>query len=301
MAWQTVTLQLVEGEAEALSEALLDAGAISVAIEDAHAGTAREVPRYTEPAWDAPAAWGQNRLEVLLPADADATRILQEAARSAGIGALPVLAFASIDDADWVQRCEAQFAPLAIGARLRVVPSWHATPADPGCVVIRVDPGLAFGTGSHPSTRLMLAWLEQVMSQIRTPAPRVLDYGCGSGILAIAAGKLGAATVDAVDTDPQAIAVTLDTARRNGVALRALAPDALPDGEYDIVLANILANPLIMLAPRLAARVLRGGRIALAGLLESQATQVIGAYRAAFDARVAATEDGWALLDGVRR
>ncbi|MEJ2173349.1 MAG: 50S ribosomal protein L11 methyltransferase [bacterium] len=301
MPWQSITLQLAEREAEALSEALLEAGALSVAIEDAQAGTPQEIAQYAEPDWDAPAVWRLSRLEVLLEADADADRILRESARAAGIGALPSPRRGCIDEADWVRHCQAQFAPLSIGARLRIVPSWHAAPADPACVVIRLDPGLAFGTGSHPTTRLVLAWLEQLFGQIFTPPPSVLDYGCGSGILAIAAGKLGAVQLDAVDTDPQAIIAARDNAQRNGVALRALLPDALPDGEYDIVVANILANPLVTLAPLLTARTRRGGRIALAGLLSSQASEIIRAYEPAFEARVAATEDGWALIDGVRR
>lgn len=301
MPWQSITLQLAGREAEALSEALLEAGAVSVAIEDAQAGTTREVAQYAEPDWDAPSAWRLNRLEVLLEADADVDRILSEAARAAGIGAPSALRRESIDDTDWVRRCEAQFEPLAVGARLWIVPSWRAAPDDPACVVIRLDPGLAFGTGSHPTTRLMLAWLEQRVVQNRTSPPRVLDYGCGSGILAIAAGKLGAAQIDGVDTDPQAILATRDNAQRNSVEVRALLPDALPDGEYDIVVANILANPLITLAPALGARTRRGGHIALAGLLVSQAEDVLAAYRPAFDAGVAATEDGWALVEGVRR
>lgn len=301
MPWQSITLQLAEREAEVLSEALLEAGAVSVAIEDAQAGTAGERPLYAEPQWDAPAAWRLNRLEVLLEADADVDRVLREAARAAGIGAPTALRRARVDDTDWVRRCQAQFAPLAVGARLWIVPSWHTAPDDPASVVIRLDPGLAFGTGSHPTTRLVLTWLEQVMTQNFTGPPRVLDYGCGSGILAIAAGKLGAGQVDGVDTDPQAIIATRENARRNGIELRALLPDALPDGEYDIVVANILANPLIALAPLLAERTRRGGRIALAGLLVGQAVDVIAAYQPAFEAKVAATEDGWALVDGVRR
>ncbi len=301
MPWQSITLQLAEREAEALSEALLEAGAVSVAIEDAQAGSARETPQYAEPEWDAPAAWRLNRLEVLLEADADADRILREAAQAAGIGAPSALRQQRVDDTDWVRSSQAQFAPLAVGARLWIVPTWCAAPDDAAALVIRLDPGLAFGTGSHPTTRLMLVWLEQAIAQNRTPPPRVLDYGCGSGILAIAAGKLGAGQVDCVDTDPQAIVATRDNARRNAVELRALLPDALPDGEYDIVVANILANPLIALAPLLAARTRRGGRIALAGLLSGQAADVIAAYQPAFDARVAHSEDGWALVDGVRR
>lgn len=301
MPWQSITLQLAEREAEALSEALLEAGALSVAIEDAQAGTPQETAHYAELDWDAPAAWRLSRLEVLLEPDADVDRILRESARAAGVAALPSPRRGCVDEADWVRRSQAQFAPLSVGARIWVVPSWHAAPADPGCVLIRLDPGLAFGTGSHPTTRLVLAWLEQRFGQNLTPAPRVLDYGCGSGILAIAAGKLGAAQVDAVDSDPQAIIAARDNAERNGVALRAHLPDALPDGEYDIVVANILANPLVMLAPLLTARTRRGGRIALAGLLSGQAAEIISAYGPAFEARVAATEDGWTLIDGVRR
>jgi len=299
MPWQSISLQLAEREAEALSDALLESGAISVTIEDAQAGTPQEIARYAEPEWDAPAAWRLSRVEILLAQDADADEMLRAAARSAGVEVLPLLKRESVADLDWVRRCQGQFAPLRIGARLWIVPSWHLAPADPACVVVHLDPGLAFGTGAHPSTRLILTWLEQAIA--RNETARVLDYGCGSGILAIAAGKLGAAQVDAVDTDPQAIVATRDNAQRNGVALRALLPDALPDSEYDIVVANILANPLVALAPRLTAFTRRGGRLALAGVLAAQAETVIDAYRPAFDAEIAATEDGWALLEGVRR
>jgi len=301
MPWQSITLQLAEREAQALSEALLAAGAVSVAIEDAQAGTPEEVAHYAEPDWDAAGAWRLNRLEVLMRPEDDAERILREAASAAGIETLPSLRHDRIDDDDWVRRSQAQFAPLAIGARLWIVPSWHAAPADADAVVVHLDPGFAFGTGSHPTTRLMLAWLERTLAQPRATAPRVLDYGCGSGILAIVAGRLGAAQVDAVDTDPQAIGATRDNARRNGVALRAVLPDALPGGEYDIVVANILANPLIALAPLLGARTRPGGRIALAGVLATQAAEVIAAYQPAIEARVAADEAGWALIEGVRR
>jgi ribosomal protein L11 methyltransferase len=301
MNWQSITLELAQGPAEALSEALLEAGAISVAIEDAQTGTPLEVAQYAEPAWDAPVAWRLNRVEVLFADDADAERLLREAARAAGIDALPSLRQAQVADADWVRRCQAQFAPLAIGDRLWIVPSWHAAPADPAAVVLRLDPGLAFGTGSHPTTRLVLRWLAQALAPEGTPAGRVLDYGCGSGILAIAAGKLGAAQIDAVDTDPQAIIATRENAQRNDVTLRALLPNELPDSAYDIVLANILANPLIALAPSIGARTRRGGRLALSGLLANQAAEVMTAYAPCFDVRVAAREDGWVLVEGVRR
>jgi ribosomal protein L11 methyltransferase len=301
MPWQSITLELAEGPAEALSEALLDAGAVSVAIEDAQAGTTQEVAQYAEPEWDAPVAWRLNRLEALFDHDADVEGILREAARAAGIDALPSPRQSQIADTDWVRRCEAQFAPLAIDDRLWIVPSWHADPADPASVVLRLDPGLAFGTGSHPTTRLVLRWLAQAFAPTSGVARRVLDYGCGSGILAIAAGKLGAAQVDAVDTDPQAIIATRENAQRNDVVLRALLPNDLPDGAYDIVVANILANPLIALSPLIAARTPRGGRVALSGLLANQAAEVMTAYAGCFDVRVAGREDGWVLVEGVRR
>lgn len=301
MPWQSITLELARVEADALSEALLEAGAVSVAIEDAEAGTADERPRYVEPGWDAPVAWRRNRLQVLLGADADARHILSEAARAAGLARVPSTHHERVEDDDWVRRSEAQFAPLAIGERLWVVPSWHAVPREASGAVVRLDPGLAFGTGSHPTTRLVLAWLEAALAPAAQRAVRVLDYGCGSGILAIAAGKLGATAIDAVDIDARALVAARENAQANSIDLRVFAPDALPDGEYDIVLANILANPLIALAPLLASRTRRGGRIALAGLLGPQAGEVSAAYADAFEMRAGASADGWLLLEGLRR
>jgi ribosomal protein L11 methyltransferase len=176
------------------------------------------------------------------------------------------------------------------------VPSWDEPPSDAG-VVLRLDPGLAFGTGSHPSTRLVLAWL----AATDLAGARVLDYGCGSGILAIAAARLGAARVDAVDLDDDALSATGGNARANGVAVRAFAPERLPPGDYDFVVANILAQPLIVLEPLLAARTRAGGHIALAGILEAQAAEVTAAYGGHFAAHVAAREEGWALIEGARR
>lgn len=301
MPWQSITLELAEAEAEALSDALLEAGAVSVAIENALVESTRVLARDAESDWNALPVWHRNRVEVLLAPDADADAILLEAARAAGIGALPAALRRRMDDADWVRRSQAQFAPIAVTDRLWIVPSWHDAPADSGAVVVRLDPGLAFGTGSHPTTRLVLAWLAQWLHYDADRPTRVLDYGCGSGILAIAAGKLGAFQVDAVDTDPQALIATRENAQRNAVALRALLPDNLPSGEYDMVVANILAKPLIQLAPLFAARVRRAGRLALSGLLENQADDVIAAYAPAFEARVAAREDRWALVEAIRR
>jgi ribosomal protein L11 methyltransferase len=191
-----------------------------------------------------------------------------------------------------VRASQAQFEPVAIGERLWIGPSWHEPAA--ARIAVRVDPGLAFGTGSHPSTKLVLRFLEETI----TGGERVLDYGCGSGILAIAAAKLGAAHVDAIDLDPHAVATTQANAAANGVRLRAMLPDALGAADYYVVVANILAQPLIVLAPLLAQC---GRRIALSGILEAQAEEVARAYEPWSDLKLGACEEGWALLVGVRR
>ena len=276
MPWLALTVEVDAAQAEALSEALLEAGAASVSIEDPDAA--------------------RNRLRALLAADAHAAAILAAACASAGCGAPPFLT-ESVPDQDWVRATQAQFAPLCLEGRLWIVPSWHEAPRDARAAVVRLDPGLAFGTGSHPSTRLVLAWLARTLA----PGAGVLDYGCGSGILAIAAGKLGAGRVDAVDLDPLALATTIDNARANDIGLRALAPERLPPGDYDVVVANILSQPLIVLEPLLAARTRPGGRIALSGILEQQAAEVADAYGAHFAARIGAREEGWALVEGRRR
>ena len=274
MPWLAISLEMDPAPAEALSEALLEAGADSVALEPA----------------------GERvRVDVLAAEGADAGALLAAAARAA---ALPVPEFRTgrLGDEDWVRRSQAQFAPIRVAPNLWIVPSWHEPP-DPVARAVRLDPGLAFGTGSHSSTRLILGFLEK---QVR-PGDRVLDYGCGSGILAIAAALLGAGEVDATDIDPQALETTSANAARNGVAVRVAVPDRLPPGTYDLVLANILAGPLIALAPRLASLTRAGGRIALSGVLEAQAGEVLRAYAPDFEAAVHAREDGWALLEGARR
>lgn len=276
MPWLAVTVEVDASAAEALSEALLEAGAQSVAIERP----------------------GQPRVGVqaLLRSDADALVVVERAAAAAKLPGRPAYATARIEDADWVRTSQSQFTPFEVAGRLWVGPSWHAPPSSAGAVV-RLDPGLAFGTGSHPSTRLVLRFLAE---HVRG-GERVLDYGCGSGILALAAAKLGAARVDATDIDAEALETTAANARANGVALRLGAPEALSPEPYDIIVANILAQPLVVLAPLLAARNARGGRLALSGILVAQAGEVGDAYRPWYDAGVAATEDEWALVTGTRR
>jgi ribosomal protein L11 methyltransferase len=272
--WLSITLELDAPQAETFSEALMEAGAESVTLDLDGA---------------------LMRVSVLAAENADGGALVAQAAGAAG---LPVPAFstARLADEDWVRRSQAQFGPIRISQALWIVPSWHEPP-DAAATAVRLDPGLAFGTGGHVSTRLVLNYLEQSLRS----GQRVLDYGCGSGILAIVAAKLGAAEVDAVDIDPQALAATAANANINGVQVRCAAPDALPAGNYDLVLANILAGPLIALQPLLAARARRGGRIALSGILETQAADVARAYSQDFDIAVAATDEGWTLLAGTRR
>jgi ribosomal protein L11 methyltransferase len=267
MPWLALTLQVERAAAEAFSDALLEAGAQSVALEP-----------------------GGGVSAIVSLAD-DCRALVAAAAGVAGIRP-PDFTVEKLEDRDWVRASQAQFAPLAIGERLWVGAHWHEPP--PGRIALRIDPGLAFGTGSHPSTRLVLSYLEKNLSG----GERVLDYGCGSGILAIAAAKLGAAHVDAVDLDPQAVETTRANARANGVALSAALPDALPAADYDIVVSNILAQPLIVLAPLFARR---AARIALSGILQAQAEEVSRAYRPWFDLALGGREDDWVLLAGARR
>lgn len=274
MPWLALTVEIEAASAGPLSEALLEAGAQSVSID--------------RPDAERPS------LQALLAREADAEGVLARAARGCGLAQTPAFAVARVEDDDWVRRTQSQFAPLEVAGKLWVGASWHQPPA--GRIVLRLDPGLAFGTGSHPTTRLVLEFLA---ARVRG-GERVLDYGCGSGILAIAAAKLGATLIDAVDVDPQAIEATASNAAANGVRLRAALPEALPPGAYDLVTANILAQPLIVLAPLLAARTAPGGRIALAGVLVEQAGEVARAYAGAFDMHQARSEEGWSLLEGRR-
>jgi ribosomal protein L11 methyltransferase len=275
MPWLSLRVEVDREAADALSDALLEAGAQSVAVEGLDGPT--------------PA------LSALFGEQSDPAEMLAAALRATGLAAHSEPAVSRVDDQDWVRLSQSQFSPLRVG-RLWIGATWHRPPADAG-LVVRIDPGLAFGTGSHPSTRLVLSFLERTMQG----GECLLDYGCGSGILAIAAAKLGAARVDGVDIDAQAVEVTRTNADANQVTVRASLPEALAPGRYDLVVANILAQPLIALAPELSARTRPGGRIALAGVLESQAEDVAGAYAAHFDMTTGERDQPWVLVEGVRR
>ena len=283
MAWLSITLELEALQAEALSDALLEAGAESVALESSANDQATLEPG------------ARLRVVALAGAAADPAALVSAAATIAAMPA-PGYTVAPLEEDDWVRRSQSQFGPIRIGERLWVVPSWH-TPPEPQAIVIRLDPGLAFGTGSHVSTRLILQYLEKNLRAGQS----VLDYGCGSGILAIAAGKLGAGEITATDIDPQALTTAVANAARNGVVLSVTAPESLSPGAFDLVLANILADPLIALEPLLAARARAGGRILLSGILESQAAEVAAAYARDFHAGVITVDEGWALVGGERR
>jgi ribosomal protein L11 methyltransferase len=276
MPWLALTLEVDAARVDALSDALLEAGARSV--------------------WQESTEQQSCRLALLLDLDAHPDSILAAAAERAGLEQAPRFSIARLEDDDWVRRSQAQFVPIAIGERLWVGPSWTEPPAS-GRAVVRLDPGLAFGTGSHPSTKLVLGFLEKTIRG----GERLLDYGCGSGILAIAAAKLGASHVDAVDIDTDAVHATAANAAANRVPVHTCVPEDLVPAEYDLVVSNILAQPLILLAPLLAQRTWRGGRIALSGILAIQATEVAAAYLPFFDAQVGEMQDGWALVVGTRR
>jgi len=234
----------------------------------------------------------------VLVEDADSAAVVLAAAAAIGIEPPPIEGRTAVADTDWVRATQSQFPPTRISDRLWIVPTWHEPP-DPSAIVIRLDPGVAFGTGTHPTTRLCLRWLDAHLRQ----GASVLDYGCGSGILAIAAAKLGAARVVGIDIDPQALQAARANSAANAVRADYTDPDSVPAGASDVVLANILSNPLMLLAPALLARVAPGGALVLSGVLERQADEVIEAYRAA-DASVPlavwAADEGWVCLAGRR-
>ncbi len=293
--WISVTLQADADKAEALSDALMEAGALSVSIEDADAGTEAEKPQFGEPGHLPTALWDHSRVLALFDADTDLAVALAAAAGIAGFAAVPPFTTEEVAEQNWVQLTQSQFDPIRITDRLWIVPSWHEAP-DAGAINIELDPGMAFGTGSHPTTRLCLEWLCDAVA----PGQSVLDYGCGSGILGIAAARLGAGDVLGVDIDDKAIEAARDNAARNGVALHLQHSSAALATTFDIVVANILTNPLCVLAPAISARVAPGGRIALSGVLEPQAQQVIDAWAPYLALHVGAAADGWVRLEGRR-
>jgi ribosomal protein L11 methyltransferase len=295
MGWLSVSFLTDASRADPLCDALMAAGALSASIEDADAGTPDERPQFGEPGSINSPGWDHSRVVALLEEDADVPALLAEASAAIGLSEPLNYAVGTVADQNWVQLTQSQFDPIRISERLWIVPSWHESP-DPAAINLILDPGMAFGTGSHPTTRLCLEWLERTVS----PSCSVLDYGCGSGILAIAAARLGAGRVAGVDIDPQAVESARANAERNEVS--ALFADSAEPvaGEYDLVVANILSNPLRVLAPAICAHVRSGGCLALSGILREQAEEIIAIYAQWLPMEVADTREDWVCLSGVK-
>jgi len=307
VAWLTLAISASADQAEILSESLMELGALSVDIADADAETPDEQAIFGEPGElgesgkPEPTWWTQNCVTAMFPAamlptDASIALLVHEVARTIGLPQLPAYRIQHLADDDWVRLTQAQFTPIRISERLWIVPTWH-TPTDANAINITLDPGLAFGTGSHPTTRLCLRWLDSHLPAGAT----VLDYGCGSGILAIAALKLGAASALGIDIDKQAIQASRDNAEVNQVSAQFFQPDSAPKLQADVVIANILTNPLKALAPLLAGATREGGQIVLSGILSEQAAEVAHIYAAWFNMQPPIEEEGWVCLSGVKQ
>jgi ribosomal protein L11 methyltransferase len=311
-AWRELVIEVGRDEADPWSDALLGAGALSVQAEDADADSPDEQPLYGEPGLapdplrdGALAGWRRTVLTALFDADVDPQAVVGQTAAALGVPAPRVREVREVADRDWVRATQSQFDPIPIGDRLVITPSWHAdavrdaaldgAPGDARLAIV-LDPGLAFGTGSHPTTRLCLQWLERHVA----PGDSVIDYGCGSGVLAIAAARLGAAAVVAIDIDPQALQATRDNAQRNGVTVDVRGTGEPHPTQADVVVANILSSPLKLLAPLLASLVRPGGRLVLSGVLERQIDEVSACYRDLLPLEVAGRDEGWACLAGTK-
>lgn len=293
----SVRFTLDREAAEAFADVLLEWGALSVSVEDAQAGTQAEKPLFGEPGAE-PGLWELCEVNALFSTEADIHAALADCSEALE-APVPEVRIEALEDIDWVRANRDQFQPIPISDRIWIVPSWHAdTPLPPNALTIRIDPGAAFGTGSHPTTRLCLRWLEETLAQ--HPGASVLDYGCGSGILAIGAMKLGAGSATGVDIDPMAIETARFNAGENQVQVNWLTADDPQPGASDLVVANILSHPLIVLAPYLSNAVRLGGRIALSGILATQADEVVRAYAPWIALSVAARDEDWVCLSGLR-
>jgi ribosomal protein L11 methyltransferase len=283
-----------EAHIDELSDALEVLDALSVSVEDADAATDAEQALFGEPDMPPPkGGWQRSRVTALFSTEALAREAAQLLAAQDFFDACSLLGVVALADQDWVRLTQSQFAPVEITPEFWIVPTWHEPPAA-AKHVIRLDPGLAFGTGTHPTTRMCLKWIAKQTDGVNQ-FKRVLDYGCGSGILAIGAAKFGAVDIDAVDIDPAAVESTLLNAEANHVALHAGLPEKV-SGHYQTVLANILASPLKVLAPLLCARVEKGGSLVLAGILARQEDELKLAYAPYCKLVVSDTEDGWILM-----
>lgn len=299
MAWIEIIIEVAREHAESLSDTLMDAGALSVSVEDADEGTDAERPLFGEPGMEPEEnAWDRSRVVALASLDCDHAALVATAAAAISLDKTPNYTTRSVEDQDWVRLTQSQFEPIHIGKNIWVVPSWHEAP-DENALILELDPGLAFGTGSHPTTRLCMEWLEAHAPQDLT----VLDYGCGSGILAMVAKKLKAKAVVGVDIDPQAIESALANAERNHCEIEFALPKEFgikypATHQFDVVVANILSSPLKLMAPMLSGRVAPGGSLILSGVLSRQADEVAAAYAPLIKLSVWAEHEGWVALAG---
>lgn len=299
MSWVSLMIRVDDVHAEVLSESLLELGALSVDMHDAAAGTVHEQPLFGEPDEPTEQIWLNTEVAALFNEDADIPSILQAVTQILQLHSQPNYRLVYLEEQDWVRLTQSQFNPIQISSRLWIVPSWHQPP-DASAINLVLDPGLAFGTGSHPTTKLCLTWLDENLRQGNT----VFDYGCGSGVLAIAALKLGVGNVVGLDIDPQAVTASRENAYRNQcnpTKIKFVTENADPATQFDVVMANILANPLMVLAPILISLTQKGGYIVLSGILKEQAKEVMDTYLQWFNLEIAREEEGWVLLTGIKK
>jgi ribosomal protein L11 methyltransferase len=292
MPWLQLTLETTLADAERIAEALNTLGATAVTLQDG-----AEQPLYEPPPGETP-LWSATRVVGLFAANTDLLAVTSQLAVQLKTNELPPWRISPLEDKDWEREWMDNFRPMLFGQRLWIVPSWHSAPI-PKAINILLDPGLAFGTGTHPTTALCLQWLDEHGAD----HAEVIDYGCGSGILAVAAARLGAQHVWAVDNDPQALIASRSNAIKNTVAERidTVTPPALPKVTTSLLLANILAQPLVELAETFARRVAPGGHVVLSGILAEQAAQVAKAYQPWFEMAPPVHRDEWVCLTGQRR
>lgn len=294
MSFKQLKIKVDSEKADLLGDAFFAEDALSVSVEDQFEGTEFEEPIFNEPGMEVEKLWQHSLLVVLLTEDCDIDQIVSNVQKKTKLNF--DYEIENIDDQDWVRLTQSQFEPIKITNKLFIVPSWHELPVADATGII-LDPGLAFGTGSHPTTFLCLEWLAKNVSA----TDNLLDYGCGSGILAITAAKLGAKSVVGVDIDKQAIESSLYNAEVNQTQVNFFLPDKFKPTTYDIVIANILSNPLRMLASALSGYVCKGGKIVLSGILDSQIEEMSSIYQEWFDMQVYKVMEGWVCLEGIKR
>lgn len=294
MSFKQISINLSSLDAERLSDIFFDLGALSVSVEDEYEGTELEQPIFNEPGMDVEKLWEHTKLVALFAENADIEEIVNSAALDFAKSFEYELEI--VDDQDWVRLTQSQFEPIKVNDKLYIVPSWHSIP-DESALGIVLDPGLAFGTGSHATTFMCLDWLVNHI----TTNDEVLDYGCGSGILAITAKKLEAKSVQGVDIDPQAMEASGYNAENNQVNVNFYLPDQFVAKQFDVVVANILSNPLRMLAAALSSYVKTNGKLVLSGILDSQIDEMSEIYQQWFDVKVYKIMDGWVSLECSKR